>query len=110
MINIFQKFKEGLKRTTSNISYGIKEIVINKEISDKLLEQIEEFLIQSDVGTKAASEIIRDISSRKIDPSKNELEEIKSIINKYVLDLMKPLENKGFFKKLLKKKQYLFLG
>ncbi len=110
MINIFQKFKEGLKRTTSNISYGIKEIVINKEISDKLLEQIEEFLIQSDVGTKAASEIIRDISSRKIDPSKNELEEIKSIINKYVLDLMKPLENKGFFKKIIEKKAILISG
>ena len=32
MINIFQKFKDGLKKTTSNFSKGIKDIVINKEI------------------------------------------------------------------------------
>ena len=50
MINIFKKFKDGLKKTTSNFSKGIKEIIINKEIGDKELEKIEEFLIQSDVG------------------------------------------------------------
>ena len=49
-INIFQKFKDGLKKTTSNFSKGIKDIVVNKEIDDKTLEEIEEFLIQSDVG------------------------------------------------------------
>ena len=57
MINIFQKFKDGLKKTTSNFSKGIKDIVVNKEIEDKTLEEIEEFLIQSDVGVEASSEI-----------------------------------------------------
>ena len=46
MINIFKKFKDGLKKTTSNFSKGIKEIIINKEIGDKELEKIEEFLIK----------------------------------------------------------------
>ena len=54
MINIFQKFKDGLKKTTSNFSKGIKDIVVNKEIDDKTLEEIEEFLIQSDVGVEAS--------------------------------------------------------
>ena len=69
MINIFKKFKDRLKKTTSNFSKGIKEIIINKEIGDKELEKIEEFLIQSDVGVKASSEIREEISNRKIDPS-----------------------------------------
>ena len=55
MINIFQKFKDGLKKTTSSFSKGIKDIVVNKEIDDKTLEEIEEFLIQSDVGVEASS-------------------------------------------------------
>ena len=42
MINIFKKFKDGLKKTTSNFSKGIKEIIINKEIGDKELEKMEE--------------------------------------------------------------------
>ena len=99
MINIFKKFKDGLKKTTSNFSKGIKEIIINKEIGDKELEKIEEFLIQSDVGIKASSEIREEISNRKIDPSKNELEEIQNIINNYINSLLKPLENKNFFSK-----------
>ena len=94
MMNIFKKFKDGLKKTTSNFSKGIKEIIINKEIGDKELEKIEEFLIQSDVGLKASSEIREVISNRKIDPSKNELLEIQNIIKNYLNSLMKPLEKK----------------
>ena len=97
MMNIFKKFKDGLKKTTSNFSKGIKEIIINKEIGDKELEKIEEFLIQSDVGLKASSEIREVISNRKIDPSKNELLEIQNIIKNYLNSLMKPLEKKRFF-------------
>ena len=110
MINIFKKFKDGLKKTTSNFSKGIKEIIINKEIGDKELEIIEEFLIQSDVGVKASSEIREEISNRKIDPSKNELEEIQNIINNYINSLLKPLENKNFFSKTEERKAVLISG
>ena len=110
MINIFKKFKDGLKKTTSNFSKGIKEIIINKEIGDKELEKIEEFLIQSDVGVKASSEIREEISNRKIDPSKNELEEIQNIINNYINSLLKPLENKNFFSKTEARKAVLISG
>ena len=99
MINIFKKFKDGLKKTTSNFSKGIKEIIINKEIGDKELEKIEEFLIQSDVGVKASSEIREEISNRKIDPSKNELEEIQNIINNYIQITHKSTYLKTYLKK-----------
>ena len=92
MINIFQKFKDGLKKTTSNFSKGIKDIVVNKEIDDKTLEEIEEFLIQSDVGVEASSEIRQQIANSRIDPSKNKLDEINKILKEYILSLMKPLE------------------
>ena len=110
MMNIFKKFKDGLKKTTSNFSKGIKEIIINKEIGDKELEKIEEFLIQSDVGLKASSEIREVISNRKIDPSKNELIEIQNIIKNYLNSLMKPLEKKKFFEKINERKAILIAG
>ena len=110
MMNIFKKFKDGLKKTTSNLSKGIKEIIINKEIGDKELEKIEEFLIQSDVGLKASSEIREVISNRKIDPSKNELIEIQNIIKNYLNSLMKPLEKKKFFEKIKERKAILIAG
>ena len=53
-MGIFDKFKIGFKKSASALSSGIKEIIIKKEIDDKNLDKIEEFLIQSDVGIEAA--------------------------------------------------------
>ena len=54
---IFDKFKLGLKKSSSNFTSGLKEIIIKKEIDDKTLDEVEEFLIQSDVGVAASEEI-----------------------------------------------------
>ena len=56
-MGIFDKFKLGFKKSASALTSGIKEIIIKKEIDDENLNKIEEFLIQSDVGVEAASEI-----------------------------------------------------
>ncbi len=56
-------------------------------------------MIQSDVGTPAASEIREIISKTKIDPNKDPTEEINIILKDYIIELMKPLENFDFFKK-----------
>ena len=67
-MGIFEKFKIGFKRSASNIASGLKEIIVKKEIDDTTLDKIEEFLIGSDVGIDAASEIKSIIAQKKIDP------------------------------------------
>jgi fused signal recognition particle receptor len=81
------------------LTSGIKEIIIKKEIDDENLDKIEEFLIQSDVGVEAASEIKEIISTKKIDPKKDLSGEINLILKEYIISLMKPLENNSFFEK-----------
>jgi len=98
-MGIFDKFKSGFKKSASAFTSGLKDIVVKKEIDDKTLDKIEEYLIQSDVGTVAASEIKEIISDSKIDPNKDIAEEINLILKNYIVSLMKPLENKEFFKK-----------
>ena len=51
------------------------------------------------MGVEAASEIKEIISRKKIDPNKDLTKEINSILKEYIISLMKPLENKSFFKK-----------
>jgi fused signal recognition particle receptor len=46
-----------------------------------------------------ASEIKEIISHEKIDPKKNIINEINTILKDYIISLMKPLENKNFFDK-----------
>ena len=98
-MGIFDKFKIGFKKSASALTSGLKEIIIKKEIDDKSLNKIEEFLIESDVGVEAASEIKEIISSKKIDPNKDLSTEINLILKEYIINLMKPLENNSFFEK-----------
>jgi fused signal recognition particle receptor len=98
-MGIFDKFKSGFKKSASAFTSGLKDIIVKKEIDDKTLDKIEEYLIQSDVGTVAASEIKEIISDSKINPNKDIAEEINLILKNYIISLMKPLENREFFKK-----------
>ena len=98
-MGIFDKFKSGFKKSASAFTSGLREIVVKKEIDDKTLDRIEEYLIQSDVGVVAASEIKEIISDRKIDPKKDIADEISIILKEYIVSLMKPLENNSFFQK-----------
>ena len=98
-MGIFDKFKEGFQKSASALSSGIKDIIVKKKIDDENLNKIEEFLIKSDVGIEAASEIKQIISVKKIDPSKDLSLEINLILKDYIISLMKPLENKSFFTK-----------
>ena len=98
-MGIFDKFKIGFKKSAFALTSGLKEIIIKKEIDDKNLNKIEEFLIESDVGVEAASEIKEIISSKKIDPNKDLSTEINLVLKEYIINLMKPLENNSFFEK-----------
>ena len=96
-MGIIDKFKKGFQKSASAFSSGLKEIIVKKEIDDENLNKIEEFLIQSDVGIEAASEIKEIISKKKVDPNKNLTTEINLILKEYIISLMKPLENNSFF-------------
>ena len=98
-MGLFEKFKSGFKKSADAFTSGLKEIVVKKEIDDKTLNQIEDYLISSDVGTVAASEIREIISQKKIDPGKEISSEINKILKDYIIDLMKPLESQVFFEK-----------
>ena len=97
-MGIFEKFKIGFQKSASNLTAGLKEIIIKKEIDDHTLNKIEDFLISSDVGVDAASDIKDIISQNKIDPSKDIIDEVNGLLKKYILSLMQPLERKDFFK------------
>ena len=97
-MGIFEKFKIGFKKSASTFTSGLKEIIIKKEIDDKTLDEIEDFLIQSDVGVSASEEIKNIIAQKKIDPNKNKIDEVNSILRNFIIDLMSPLENESFFK------------
>ena len=109
-MGIFEKFKSGFKKSASAFTTGLRDIVVKKEIDDKTLDKIEDYLIQSDVGIISASEIREIISQTKIDPNKDLTDEINNILKNYIISIMKPLENIEFFKKKEKLNATLISG
>ena len=98
-MGIFEKFKLGFKKSADNLKSGLREIIIKKEIDDSTLDKIEEFLISSDVGIDAASDIKDIIAQKKIDPNENPISEVNKILKEYIIELMQPLEKQKFFEK-----------
>ena len=97
-MGIFEKFKLGFKKSATSFTSGLRHIITKKEIDDKALDEIENYLIKSDVGLQAASEIKNIIAQEKIDPKKNVIHEVNIILKNYIIHLMQSLENESFFK------------
>ena len=91
-MGFFEKFKSGLNKSASSLSEGIKNLVIKKEIDEKTLNEIEEFLIICDVGIEVAKDIRNTISQTKILPNQDSITQVKQILEKYIKELMLPLE------------------
>ena len=91
-MEIFEKFRIGLDKSASSFSNGIKDLLIKKKIDDDTLNNIEEFLIESDVGVQAANELKNIFSEKKILPNQDSIIQVNLIISDYIEKLMSPLE------------------
>ena len=91
-MSIFEKFKLGLSKSSKNLSSGLNNLIFKKKIDENILNDIEDFLIQSDVGVEAAKELKEKFSKTKIDPKNSEKNEIIKIFSDYVSEILKPLE------------------
>ena len=109
-MKLFEKFKIGFKKSASTFTSGLRAIIIKKEIDDKTLDQVEDYLIKSDVGVAAALEIKKIISTEKINPKNETLAEVNLILKNYIIELMRPLEKDNFFNKNEKLKIILISG
>jgi len=91
-MSIFSKFKFGLGKSSKNLSLGLNNLIFKKKIDKNFLDEVEDFLIQSDVGVEAANELREKFSDTKVDPKNNVKDEIFKIFSNYISEILKPLE------------------
>jgi len=91
-MNIFDKFKLGLDKSSKNLSSGLNDLIFKKKIDEKMLNELEDFLIQSDVGVESAKELKEKFANIKINPKTVGKDEIFKIFSNYVSEILKPLE------------------
>ena len=89
-MNLFNKFKIGLGKSSSGLTDGFKNIFSKKNIDDEVLTKFEELIISSDAGVEVAKELRKDFENLKIDKKLNDHKEIlKLIAEKMAIDLLK---------------------
>jgi len=91
-MSIFKKFKFGLNKSSKSLSSGLSNLIFKKKINKNMLNELEDFLIQSDVGTEVAQELKVKFSETKIDPKKENKNEILKIFIDYIFNILQPLE------------------
>jgi len=91
-MNIFNKFKLGLGKSSKNLSVGLNNFIFKRKINQDNLDKLEDFLIESDVGVEVASELKEKFSDFKINPKDENKNEIFKIFSNYIVEILKPLE------------------
>jgi len=91
-MGIFDKFKVGLSKSSKSFSSGLNNLIFKKKIDQDILDELEDFLIQSDVGIEIASELKAKFSITKIDPKNENKNEVLKIFLNHIVEILKPLE------------------
>ena len=89
-MGIFEKFKSGLQKSSSDLSKGFDNIFSKKKIDDRFLDEFEELIISSDAGAEVAKELRKDFENFKINKEINDRNKIlKLIADKISIELLK---------------------
>ncbi len=91
-MNIFDKFKLGLNKSSKSLSSGLNDLIFKKKIDESMLNELEDFLIQSDVGVESAKELREKFANTKVNPKTSGKDEIYKIFSSYITEILKPLE------------------
>ena len=91
MSNWFQKLGFGLKKTSTRLTSGITDIFIKRKVDSQTLEELEDLLITSDLGVKAAQKIISSFASRRLNKDADE-QEIKTELAHDIETILNPCE------------------
>lgn len=60
-----KRLKQGLNKTSTRLQEGITGLFTRRKLDEAALEELEELLIATDMGVKAASELTRSLSRQK---------------------------------------------
>ena len=91
-MSIFDKFNLGLSKSSKNFSSGLNDLIFKKKIDENMLNELEDFLIQSDVGVESAKELREKFANTKVNSKSSGKDEIFKIFSDYASEILKHLE------------------
>jgi fused signal recognition particle receptor len=88
--NWFQRLRNGLARTSSQLTEGISGVFNKRKLDASTLEELEDLLIRADLGVDAAMRITDRLSRERYNKEISE-EEIRQVLAEEVEAILKPV-------------------
>lgn len=88
------RLKEGLSKTSSGLSTGIGQLFTKRKLDDALLEELEELLIQADMGAATSARIVAAFGAERYDKeitSEEVKQELSTLIAKEIESVAREL-------------------
>ncbi len=90
-VSFFGRLKQGLNRTSSQLTEGFANLFLGKkEIDDDLLEELETQLLTADLGIDATQTIIKNLTDRVERKQLNDAETLFNVMRDDMLDILQP--------------------
>ncbi len=93
----FSKIKKGLVRTRETFVGGLKRLVGKRELSPQLIDEVEQFLIQADVGVKTTLNIISHLRTAYQEKTITKGDQVIDYLKSYLHDLFPEADRKLHF-------------
>lgn len=88
----FKRITAGLSKSSSLMSEQMSSLFKKRKLDNAALNDLEDILIQADLGLEASGKVISSLSKEKFDKEVNELE-IKITLGEVISEILTPLES-----------------
>jgi len=110
MFTPFEKLKESLARTKQNIVGRLKSVVSRRRVDEELLDEIEQILIESDIGVKASMRLIENLNQKAQQHNLTEGEQVINLLRDEIAAILKRKESSRFKEEDKKPVVWLIVG
>ncbi|MBK9584640.1 MAG: signal recognition particle-docking protein FtsY [Alphaproteobacteria bacterium] len=86
----FWRLTRGLSKSSTKLTSGISDLLTKKKLDQETLDQLEELLIEADLGPKTAAKIIADFSKDRFGKDISE-EEVREALASGIEKILKPV-------------------
>ena len=87
-MGFFDRLKESLTKTRKSFVEKVESILTGRKIDEAALEELEEILIMSDVGTKAASEIMTVIREKARKGEAKDVDSVRDLLKREMTGML----------------------
>ena len=93
MTNWLQKLGFGLKKSSERLTCGLDSVFNQKKVDSQTLEELEDALLSADIGVRAAEQIIKQFSTRRLNKDIT-ADEVKTELAADIETVLRPCEQK----------------